>query len=658
MKTYLIGRDFINWATDDDFFLIKKALSPICSFVQKPRESDVIHSVNWFALLSIDTKFLREKIVIAHIPHDIRNMLAQPEYLKIAPYVDHWVVPSSRAYQFANSLGLNCHHIPYIVNRNVFYKIKDRQRLLEKYGLPRDKYLIGSFQRDTEGVDLKTPKYIKGPDIFLEVLKKVDRMNKNVHVVLAGPRRFWLRSKLRQYNIAYSFIGDEFEGKDDININTLNHNVINELYNAIDLYVVSSRLEGGPKAILECAASETKIIATNVGQTDDILDNGQIYSSFIEGSELIMNDITNGYLGQFVSKNYIKTQEFSLESISIKLKDVYGVIQQDKRKAKNHFKILRKKKAQSFLYSIINRNFSKRITIYFKFQQGPWGGGNQFLKALSRQLETLDYRIFTSLSACTRVVLFNSFHIDFKMMSALRRDSRLLVHRIDGPTFFTRENGRSLDDKIFKINNAISNISVFQSSWSLVETLKAGYKPVNPVLIQNASDPLFFYNNKKKKLLSNNSKIRVVSTSWSDNPRKGGAIYRWLDENLDYNKYEYTFIGRSSESFRNIKLIEAVPSEMLGKLLNDHDVYITASKNDACSNALIEALACGLPCLYLNSGGNPEIVGFGGLGFDKAEQIPGLLELVVENYDGFSNLIVPSEISAIATKYVKCFDLV
>ena len=45
---------------------------------------------------------------------------------------------------------------------------------------------------------------------------------------------------------------------------------INELYNILDIYIVSSRIEGGPQAIVECAISETPIVSTNVGIAPEI----------------------------------------------------------------------------------------------------------------------------------------------------------------------------------------------------------------------------------------------------------------------------------------------------------------------------------------------------------------------------------------------------
>jgi len=52
---------------------------------------------------------------------------------------------------------------------------------------------------------------------------------------------------------------------------------LNELYNLLDLYIVSSRIEGGPQAILECAATKTPIVSTDVGIASEILNKKSIY---------------------------------------------------------------------------------------------------------------------------------------------------------------------------------------------------------------------------------------------------------------------------------------------------------------------------------------------------------------------------------------------
>ena len=54
---------------------------------------------------------------------------------------------------------------------------------------------------------------------------------------------------------------------------------LNELYNCLDLYIVSSRVEGGPRSIIECGLNKTPLISTDVGIAEYILDKNSIYDS-------------------------------------------------------------------------------------------------------------------------------------------------------------------------------------------------------------------------------------------------------------------------------------------------------------------------------------------------------------------------------------------
>ena len=53
---------------------------------------------------------------------------------------------------------------------------------------------------------------------------------------------------------------------------------INELYNILNLYIVSSRYEGGPQSILECSLTKTPIISTDVGIASQILSSESIFN--------------------------------------------------------------------------------------------------------------------------------------------------------------------------------------------------------------------------------------------------------------------------------------------------------------------------------------------------------------------------------------------
>ena len=58
----------------------------------------------------------------------------------------------------------------------------------------------------------------------------------------------------------------------------VNFEDLNKLYNCLDMYIVSSRFEGGPQAILECAITKTPIISTDVGVASQILSYESIFN--------------------------------------------------------------------------------------------------------------------------------------------------------------------------------------------------------------------------------------------------------------------------------------------------------------------------------------------------------------------------------------------
>jgi glycosyltransferase involved in cell wall biosynthesis len=412
-------------------------------------------------------------------------------------------------------------------------------------------------------------------------------------------------------------------------------------------------MEGGPKAILECAASQTKIISTDVGLAKEILASEQIYGNFLEAKELIIEDISHRRLDKFMPMNFLKAQSFLADKQPAYLKTLYSKIANHPEKIKNFFKPIKDKEwhLRDLIFPV-----KKRATIFFKFHDGPWGGGNQFLKALSIGLKKQGWKITNKINSFSKIVLFNSFHVDFEKLKRLNIENKLIVHRIDGPTFLIRGKDKDLDDKIFQVNRKIADVTVFQSAWSLIANLASGYQPVNPIIISNASNPDFFKHNEKAPFLGQR-KIRLITTCWSDNPAKGGSIYKWLDDNLNWNKFEYTFIGRVSEKFSNIKLLEPLPTIELAKVLKQHDIFIAASDNDPCSNSLIEGLSCGLPTIYFNRGGHPELVGFGGLGFESKEEILSLLNLVGDNLESFQNLVKANDLKKITEKYIECFNL-
>jgi glycosyltransferase involved in cell wall biosynthesis len=275
--------------------------------------------------------------------------------------------------------------------------------------------------------------------------------------------------------------------------------------------------------------------------------------------------------------------------------------------------------------------------------------------ALKPALERLGVRVLVnSGSPKINIHLFNSAwfkHDLFTPDTFTRQDCRVL-HRIDGPVGIYRGTDNREDERIFDLNRHYAAATIFQSGYCFNASIELGYHPVNPVVIHNAVNSRIFYPSAHYKNISDR-RIRLISSAWSDNPRKGGPLMKWLDENLDFSKYEYTFVGRTKESFHNIRHIEAQSSQKLAKLLRNHDIFISPSHHEPCSNALLEAMSCGLPVLYMNDGGNPELVGQGGLPFNTTDDIMPKLGQLAEKIEAFRNMIFVDSIESVARRYIE-----
>lgn len=300
---------------------------------------------------------------------------------------------------------------------------------------------------------------------------------------------------------------------------------------------------------------------------------------------------------------------------------------------------------------------SADLSIFHEFEPPPTGGGHQFLRAFMRQAAAKRLRLENNrISHTTRACLLNSFNFDEKRFQLLKRKRILYVHRVDGPIDVYRGRDEGVDRSIQTINKRFADKTIFQSRYSLEKHLELGMNFKEPIVIMNAADPEIFHSRDRVKF-SRNRKTRLIAASWSDNLNKGASVYQWLDEHLDWKQFEFTFVGQSPIMFKNIRMLPAVDSNRMAEVFRNHDIYITASKHDPCSNSLIEALTCGLPAIYLQSGGHPEIVKQAGAGFEAAEQIPELLEQVAKSYEVYKSRILPPSMEDVSRQYLEVLEL-
>ena len=69
------------------------------------------------------------------------------------------------------------------------------------------------------------------------------------------------------------------------------------------------------------------------------------------------------------------------------------------------------------------------------------------------------------------------------------------------------------------------------------------------------------------------------------------------------------YLVKKLNLFSNFHYVGAYTQNNAPKIYQSADAYIMLKYKDPCPNTVIEAMSCGLPVLYSNSGGLPEIVG-------------------------------------------------
>ena len=151
--------------------------------------------------------------------------------------------------------------IPHGIDTELFRPPTPEQRYLirKKLDIPETAYCIGSFQRDGERPDGGlTPKWVKGPDVFLEVIEKLRRSHE-LCVLLTGPARGYVKAGLERIGVPYRhvFLRDYAQ--------------VARHFWALDAYVIASRDEGGPMALLESMSSGVPLISTRVGMCIDLI---------------------------------------------------------------------------------------------------------------------------------------------------------------------------------------------------------------------------------------------------------------------------------------------------------------------------------------------------------------------------------------------------
>ncbi len=343
MKVYINGKDGGGWAIDMIRKDTKNALERLgITQTKNIFKADIIHNIWWNYFINIKNFPLRFKkniilTAVNFIDLDDSNYFMKEKFITANKYANVWISPSEKQTKILRKYSKHVYTVPYYLDFNLFKYSENirKQEIYKKFNIPgklfENKIIISSFQRDSIGNDLSKPKWQKGPELLIELLK--DLPKEKFILLLAGPRRHFVLNECKKYNIPYHYIGKEMQ-EDDITVNSLSFDKMPDLYKITDLYLVTSKSEGGPKAIQEATSLKTPIYSTDVGYAKDFLNRSNVFTNYDIYKKAVYDFVENYNENKSKRKSELEEQYkrcinlCSYEVIDKKLEYIYKTLTQ------------------------------------------------------------------------------------------------------------------------------------------------------------------------------------------------------------------------------------------------------------------------------------------------------------------------------------------
>src|SRR6202789_3196972 len=145
--------------------------------------------------------------------------------------------------------------VPHGVDSKFFYR---KEIDPNRFGIPPGRFVLGFV--GSKGSDLDRGR--KGTDVLLDVIRKAAARLPNLHIVLGGPGWEKEIASLTAQGISASATG--YIRKSDLPA----------LYSALDVYLQTSRVEGGPCTVFEAMACGTVVVSTRGGAVPELIVDG------------------------------------------------------------------------------------------------------------------------------------------------------------------------------------------------------------------------------------------------------------------------------------------------------------------------------------------------------------------------------------------------
>ena len=197
-------------------------------------------------------------------------------------------------------------------------------------------------------------------------------------------------------------------------------------------------------------------------------------------------------------------------------------------------------------------------------------------------------------------------YIDLQEIKRITRRGMKIVYRLDGARYKYNKSKSQMDELQLAAAGMADHI-VFQSEECVRTFRELGYEGNNYSIIYNGVDGNRF-NMEGKNFWDGKFPLKIFSSNWSSNIHKG---YRTIADFSEEMRVKSEFVGNWNESTpkKKVNVLPPQKQEQLAQLYKAHDVFLHPAEHDPCPNVVVEAMSCGLPVIYHNSGGTPEIAG-------------------------------------------------
>jgi glycosyltransferase involved in cell wall biosynthesis len=261
-----------------------------------------------------------------------------------------------------------------------------------------------------------------------------------------------------------------------------------------------------------------------------------------------------------------------------------------------------------------------KISINSKIFDRPYGGGMQFATFLGKFLRSKGCKVVHTLKDDDIDIILHVTPFPFLMKSSGYSYLDAYAYKLTHPQTVIIQRVNECDERkgTHHMNTRLANVRKYSDAATYTATWVKNllyhpdidnHKP--SYLVLNGADTDIFHPLQNKQR-NPSTKLKLVTHHWSDHYQKGHDIYQKLDVLLGTKSwsdlFEFTYIGNYPKHlvYKHTNLVEPLTGTALADELRKHDVYLTASRNEPGGQHHVEGALCGLPLLYIDSGGIPE----------------------------------------------------